>query len=111
MVSWKSPEAGIEDNLERLKKFARKKGLLFNPNADWVEQVIRLMTDNKRETGSYLCPCKQHHPPDPEHDVACPCPAVEEEIARDGHCHCQLFFAEGFEKKKFNIMDTITCPG
>ena len=27
------------------------------------------------EFGKYYCPCKQSHPPDPEKDVLCPCPA------------------------------------
>jgi ferredoxin-thioredoxin reductase catalytic chain len=111
MVSQKSPEVEIQNNRQRLKKFAGRKKYTFNANSDWVEQVIRLMTDSKLETGKYYCPCKQHHPPDPENDVTCPCPTIEEEVAKDGHCHCRLFFATGFEKKKFNIMDTITCPG
>ena len=103
--------ADFQKNLQRLKTFAEKKDLVFNPNLDWINQVIRLMTDSKRESGKYYCPCKQHHPPDPKTDVTCPCPTLDEEIAKDGYCHCRLFFKKGFEKKKFNIMDTITCPG
>jgi len=111
MIFSKSSEADIKKNLARLRKFADQKGYIFNVNSDWVEQVIRLMTDSKREAGKYYCPCKQHHPPDPENDVTCPCPTIEEEIAENGYCHCRLFFKKGFERKKFNIMDTITCPG
>jgi ferredoxin-thioredoxin reductase catalytic subunit len=30
----------------------------------------------------------------------CPCPDVDEEIAKDGHCHCWLFFKKPAEEKK-----------
>ncbi|MGD2295421.1 MAG: ferredoxin-thioredoxin reductase catalytic domain-containing protein [Candidatus Aminicenantes bacterium] len=107
----KPADTDYQRSVARLEKVAAKKGYVFNPNADWVKQVIRLMTDNRIETGEYYCPCKQHHPPDPENDVTCPCPTSDEEVERDGYCHCRLFFKKGFEKKKFNILDTITCPG
>jgi ferredoxin-thioredoxin reductase catalytic subunit len=71
--------AYFQTNLQRLRKIAEQNGLVFNPNSDWVNQVIRLMTDSKRDAGKYYCPCKQHHPPDPETDAACPCPTLDEE--------------------------------
>ena len=98
-------------NYERLKKVGDKKGLIFNPNQDWVEQIIRLMTKNKEGYGKYYCPCKQHHPVDTKTDVVCPCPTMLEEIERDGFCHCRLFCAADYQKEKFNILETITCPG
>jgi len=100
-----------EKNLTRLKKIAEKKGYVFNSNEDWVKQVIRLMTNNFEEYGKYFCPCKQHHPVDPEVDVVCPCPALDKEVAEEGFCHCRLFYRKGFEKKQMDILKTITCPG
>jgi ferredoxin-thioredoxin reductase catalytic subunit len=104
-------EDDCQRNCERLKKIADKKGFIFNPNQDWVEQIIRLMTKNKEQYGKYYCPCKQHHPVDVQTDVVCPCPTMVEEIERDGFCHCRLFCATDYEKEKFNILETITCPG
>jgi ferredoxin-thioredoxin reductase catalytic subunit len=101
----------LQKNYERLKRVAEKKGYIFNPNQDWVEQIIRLMTKNKAEYGKYYCPCKQHHPVDTQTDVVCPCPTMAEEIERDGFCHCRLFCTEDYQKEKFNILSTITCPG
>lgn len=99
------------DNCERLKKIADKKGLIFNPNQDWVDQVIRLMAKNLQEYGKYFCPCKQHYPVDIKKDVVCPCPTLEQEIADHGCCHCRLFCEKEYKKEKFDILETITCPG
>lgn len=100
-----------QKNYQRLKKIAEKKGYIFNPNQDWFEQVIRLMTDNQKEFGKYYCPCKQHHPVDTKTDVVCPCPTLDDEVGRDGYCHCRLFYTKEFEKEKLDILETIACPG
>jgi len=100
-----------KENFERLKRIAEKKEYVFNPNKDWVGQVITLMCNNFEEFGKYFCPCKQHHPVEPETDVICPCPSLDDEIERDGHCHCRLFLKPGTEKAQMNILETITCPG
>lgn len=99
------------DNYERLKKICEKKGYIFNPNQDWVDQVIRLMANNQREYGKYFCPCKQHYPVDIKEDIVCPCPTLEQEVTDDGCCHCRLFCKKDFKKEKFDILETITCPG
>ncbi len=104
-------EEAYEKNLRRLKNIGEKKGYVFNPNQDWVTQVIRLMTNNLKEFGKYFCPCKQHYPIDTKFDVVCPCPTLDQEVADDDFCHCRLFCRKGFEKEKFDILETITCPG
>lgn len=100
-----------KENFERLKRVAEKKEYIFNPNEDWVKQVITLMCNNLKEFGKYFCPCKQHHPVEPEIDPVCPCKSLDDEIERDGHCHCRLFFKPGTEKARMNILGTIACPG
>lgn len=104
-------DSDCQKNYQRLKRVTEKKGYIFNPNQDWLEQVIRLMTDNHKEYGKYYCPCKQHYPVDVETDVVCPCPTLDDEVTESGYCHCHLFYKKGFEKEKFNILETITCPG
>ncbi len=106
--------SGMDDylkNRSRLENIARKKEYVFNANSDWVDQVIRLMTNNYLKYGKYYCPCKQSHPLDPENDPICPCPEMDEEVKRDGHCHCRLFFSPSALKERMNILETITCPG
>ncbi|RKX70130.1 ferredoxin:thioredoxin reductase [candidate division WOR-3 bacterium] len=83
------------ENLRRLEKIAREKGYIFNPDKERVNKVVGLMTKNFKEFGKYYCPCKQHHPLDPEKDPLCPCPDLDQEVARDGHCYCRLFYKKG----------------
>ncbi|MBE0432609.1 ferredoxin:thioredoxin reductase [candidate division WOR-3 bacterium] len=80
------------ENLARIRKIAGQQGHLLNPDEERIRKVVGLMTMNNNEFGKYYCPCKQNHPLDPAKDVLCPCPGMEEEIAKDGHCFCKLFY-------------------
>lgn len=104
-------EDHLNKNKVRVEKIARTKGYVLNPNKHWVAEILALMTNNHREYGKYICPCKQQFPPDPDSDVLCPCPTLEQEVEEDGFCHCRLFFKPGFQKPKVDILETITCPG
>ncbi len=84
--------SAYKENYQRLEKIAREKGYVFNSDKERVNKVISLMTNNYKEFGKYYCPCKQHHPLDPEKDTLCPCPELDEEVARDGNCYCRLFY-------------------
>ncbi len=79
-------------NLVRLEKNAVKNGYILNPDKERLNKVVGLMTRNFREFGKYYCPCKQHHPLDPETDPLCPCEELHEEITENGHCTCKVFY-------------------
>jgi ferredoxin-thioredoxin reductase catalytic chain len=82
-----------EINLGRLDAVAREKGLVLNPDPARVKKVVGLMTENHLAVGEYICPCKQEHKPAQKGmDKTCPCPEWLDEIAKDGHCFCKLFF-------------------
>uniref|UniRef100_A0A7C1NV14 Ferredoxin:thioredoxin reductase n=1 Tax=candidate division WOR-3 bacterium TaxID=2052148 RepID=A0A7C1NV14_UNCW3 len=85
-----TPEDQI--NLDRARKVGEKFGLVLNPDLGRALKVANGLARNFAEYGKYFCPCKQSHPLNPEKDVVCPCPTLMEEIARDGHCHCRLYF-------------------
>jgi ferredoxin-thioredoxin reductase catalytic subunit len=80
------------DNLTRIINIARKKNYQLNSDQARLEKVIGLMTMNRQSAGKYFCPCKQSHPLDAIKDVLCPCPQLDEEVAKDGNCFCKLFF-------------------
>ncbi len=85
-----TPEDQI--NLDRARKVGEKFGLVLNPDLERALKVANGLARNFAEYGKYVCPCKQSHPLNPEKDVVCPCPTLMEEIARDGHCHCRLYY-------------------
>lgn len=84
-----------KENYKRLEKIAKEKGHTFNPDKERVNKVIGLMTNNFKEFGKYYCPCKQQHPLDPDVDPLCPCLQIDDEVIKDGHCFCRLFYKGG----------------
>lgn len=79
-------------NVERARLVGAGLGYVLNPDTERTLKVSNLLARNFAEHGKYYCPCKQSHPLDPEKDVVCPSPTVHEEVAKDGHCFCRLFF-------------------
>ena len=77
-----------------MSSIARKSDIVLTPDVSRVEKVIGLMTENMIKGGKRFCPCKQSHPLDTDKDVLCPCPTWKEEIVKEGHCFCRLFFAK-----------------
>ena len=92
MNKWTTHSDQFQTAMRRIKEIAEEKGLHLNPDEERVMKVVGLMTNNFVESGQYFCPCKQSHPLKPAEDVTCPCPSCEDEIAKDGHCRCKLFF-------------------
>ena len=87
-----------EQNLSRLTAIACKHGLALNSDSARISKVVGLMTENYLATGEYICPCKQENKPAQKgRDKTCPCPEWLEEIAKDGHCFCRLFYSQSSE--------------
>jgi len=85
-------EKEYQANYERLSAYATAHGYTLNPDKARVEKVIGLMTNNFLEYGKYYCPCKQSHPLNSDKDTLCPCNELKQEIEKDGHCFCRLFY-------------------
>jgi ferredoxin-thioredoxin reductase catalytic subunit len=81
-----------QENYRRLIKIAQSKGYILNSNPERVNKVIGLMSQNFREYGKYLCPCKQNDPDNTGNNPLCPCPEIDQEISENGCCYCKLFF-------------------
>lgn len=76
----------------RLEKYLNGKTFYFNPDPNIVDSVLLAMAKRKEKFGEEYCPCRRVSG-DKEKDSAiiCPCVYHEEEVARDGYCHCRLF--------------------
>ncbi len=100
--------------VEYLTRIAGRLGYVLNPDDTALSRVVRHMAENKRRYGKYYCPCKQHYPVETGTDPTCPCAAFKEEIARDGHCECHIFFDPDAAKdlvKNPGLLATVACPG
>ena len=90
-----------DDNFGRVKKIADDMGLILNPNEKRVHRVVSKMTHHFVTMGEYVCPCKQttEHPVKGQ-EILCPCDELEDEIKRDGKCHCRLFYSPNHPSAK-----------
>jgi ferredoxin-thioredoxin reductase catalytic subunit len=75
------------------EEYANKQGLVLNPDRKILDTVIRGLVRNRKKFGERYCPCRLRSG-DKEKDkaVICPCIWHRDEIAKDGHCHCQLYY-------------------
>ena len=81
------------------EEYARKNGWVLNPDNEILDRVIRGLARNEAKFGERYCPCRLRSG-DKEKDraIICPCIYHLDEIAKDGHCHCLLYYRnEGAE--------------
>jgi len=89
-------KALYKEILSWIRRYAEEKGLALNPDDRQFRAVVRGLVRNRLRHGERYCPCRIRSG-DPEKDrlIICPCTYHEEEIAGEGHCHCNLFFRPG----------------
>ena len=88
----------IDERMEKIRawaqRYAEKNGWVLNPNEEELATVLRGLASNRARFGKQYCPCRLRSG-DPKEDkkIICPCIYHRDEIAKDGHCHCRLFFS------------------
>lgn len=84
--------ANEQSILESLRQYAAGRDFILNPDTETLNRVIHGLAMREAKTGSRYCPCRiVGKDPAENAKIVCPCVYHEEEIARDGQCHCQLF--------------------
>lgn len=83
----------VEETIKSYQEYAEKNGFKLNPDREAVEKLVMGLLTNERKYGAKYCPCRRVSG-DPEEDKPkiCPCQWHKEEIERDGHCFCGLFY-------------------
>ncbi|MHA1870979.1 MAG: ferredoxin-thioredoxin reductase catalytic domain-containing protein, partial [Promethearchaeota archaeon] len=74
---------------EEVEEIAKRMGWALNPNERVVKSILKREGLLKQKYGEYYCPCRQEYIPE---NICKPCVWSPEEIKRDGHCHCNLFW-------------------
>jgi len=83
----------VEKLIESYKKYAKDNGFKLNPNQEVIERLVRGLLANEEKYGARYCPCRRvTGNPEEDKGKICPCQWHREEIERDGHCFCGLFF-------------------
>jgi ferredoxin-thioredoxin reductase catalytic subunit len=85
-------EKDIENLIQISDEYAKSKGFKLNPNDIVASGVIKGLLIRKENFGEIYCPCRKMTGNKKEDKrIICPCVYHEEEIAKDGHCFCNLF--------------------
>jgi len=95
-------EKGGEKNLEKqeideiikwYKDYAEKNGFRLNPDKAAVERLVKGLLANEKKYGARYCPCRRVTGKiEGDRAKICPCKWHKEEIKKDGHCYCGLFY-------------------
>jgi len=79
--------------LEDSRKHAASLGLKLNSDEKILGAVIAGLAKNTETKGKAYCPCRPLEADKEKDDKKiCPCYWHLEEIKKDGHCKCRLFF-------------------
>ena len=99
----------FQDELEKTKMFANKVcesfNWVYNPVTDINEGVLMGLTRNKIVYNKRFCPCfvvegETKDEQKNSNNRICPCkPAIEDEIPKDGKCHCGIFCTQDYSNK------------
>jgi thioredoxin len=83
----------VQKAISWYESYAEKKGIKLNPERKMVEGLVKGLLENEKKYGARYCPCRRITEDFQEdRDKICPCKWHEEEIERDGHCYCELFY-------------------
>ena len=75
------------------RTYARAKGFALNPDPEKLDEIILALAYNQKRYGYRYCPCRTISGNfEEDKKKICPCVWHEEEIRRDGHCRCGLFW-------------------
>jgi ferredoxin-thioredoxin reductase catalytic subunit len=88
----------VESYYAVLKKFAAKKGLIFNPDEKGIVlPLLEGLFANKQRYGFPSCPCRlaQGNITD-DRDIVCPCQYAPSDIEEFGKCYCGLYVSDNY---------------
>jgi ferredoxin-thioredoxin reductase catalytic chain len=79
---------------EALDRHLVGKPFRYNPDAETVARILEGLAKRRARFGEAYCPCRiVTGKAENDKRIVCPCAMHEEEIARQGFCHCRLFVA------------------
>lgn len=83
----------VEILIEDYKKYAEANKFKLNPDQETVERLVRGLLANEEKYGARYCPCRRVvGNKEEDRPKICPCQWHQEEIKKDGHCFCRLFY-------------------
>ena len=81
-----------EEFIKNAEDYAKKIGVMINPDKEAITKLLTGFFKNKREKGEFYCPCRiVRGDKKKDKEIICPCVFHRGEIELQGHCKCLLF--------------------
>jgi ferredoxin-thioredoxin reductase catalytic chain len=88
-------EGDIDRAYETLKKEAEGGGYRFNPDVEFVKNLIRGLLKNGQRYGYRACPCRlAAGKREDDTDIICPCDYRDPDLGDFGACYCALYVSD-----------------
>jgi len=88
-------EKAEQEIFEKSKAHAKTAGLALNPDKKQLEMVIKALASNQKLHGKPYCPCRALTGETVQDtQIVCPCAFHWDEVKKDGHCKCRLFWGK-----------------
>ncbi len=85
-------ENDIINTMDRLNKEAEEGGYHFNPDKEFVKNLVKGLLTNERRYGYMACPCRLASGNKEEDlDLVCPCDYRDQDLVEYGACYCALY--------------------
>jgi ferredoxin-thioredoxin reductase catalytic subunit len=85
-------EADVDNVYFLLKKEAESGGYRFNPDGEFVKNLIRGLLKNEQRYGYRACPCRlATGKREDDTDIICPCDYRDPDLNDFGACYCALY--------------------
>jgi ferredoxin-thioredoxin reductase catalytic chain len=93
MAETSSTEDTEEEILAWARNYAEEHGWELNPEEKQLRIVIKGLARNRQKFGERYCPCRlRSGDTGKDRSLICPCIYHYDEVMKEGHCHCRLFF-------------------
>ncbi|MGB9177384.1 MAG: ferredoxin-thioredoxin reductase catalytic domain-containing protein [Methanoregula sp.] len=88
-------EAYVDNVYLTLKKEAEGGGYRFNPDVEFVKNLIRGLLKNEERYGYRACPCRlAAGKREDDIDIICPCDYRDPDLGDFGACYCALYVSD-----------------
>jgi len=97
-----------EKMYETLKPIQEKKGFYFNPDLEWVIDVLGGVLTNRERYGYGSCPCRlATGDRERDREIVCPCAFRDEDVAKYDRCYCLLYYSQAAAEGKTKVPEAI----
>ena len=92
MITAGISDGDVDRQYEILKKEAEAGGYRFNPDPEFVKNLIRGLLKNEQRYGYRACPCRLvAGKREDDTDIICPCDYRDPDLGDFGACYCALY--------------------